>query len=308
MARKLAGLLASAPVISWPVVRLIRETMLKDSQQVHVAEVFLGGLLKSLKEIEVDTEPDYVQYGFIDGVRELLVDSVPSIYVLNVVEEVSKFVAKKLGLSLEEFAAVLRNPELSSDSKVVEQVILFAMITAKILRQLGGEYVRVAEQLDNSRSGKKEKAKPTQKISPKSSQSLKDEKNKVKPTQKISPKFSQSLSNEKVEAKIQEALEKQVSRLDLRNDEISSIPESIGKLTNLTSLSLSGRQLETVPESISKLTKLTSLYLSGGQLETVPESISKLTKLTSLYLSVRQLRTVPESIGNFTNLTRLYMR
>lgn len=145
MARKLAGLLASAPVISLPVVRLIRETMLQDSQQVHVAEVFLGGLLKPLSEIEVDTEPDCVQYSFIDGVRELLIDSVPTSSVLNVVEEVSKFVAKKLGLSLEQFAAVLRNPEEISDSKVVEQVQPFAMVTAEILRCLGGKYEKFAD-------------------------------------------------------------------------------------------------------------------------------------------------------------------
>ena len=150
MARKLAGLLASAPVISLPVVRLIRETMLKDSQQVHVAEVFLGGLLKPLTDIEVDTDPNYVQYDFIDGVRELLVDSVPSSYVLNVVEEVSKFVAKKVGLSLSDFAAVLRNPEQVSDRKLVEQVQPFAMVTAQILRSLGGEYEKFAAQITPS--------------------------------------------------------------------------------------------------------------------------------------------------------------
>lgn len=147
MARKLAGLLASAPVISLPVVRLIRETMLPESQQVHVAEVFLGGLLKPLSEIEVDTDPNYVQYGFINGVRELLVDSVPTSSVLNVVEEVSKFVAKKVGLSLSDFAAVLRNPEEIDDIEVIEQVQPFAMVTAEVLRRLGGEYEKVAEKL-----------------------------------------------------------------------------------------------------------------------------------------------------------------
>ena len=83
--------------------------MLKDSQRIHVAEVFLGRLLKPLTDIEVDTDPNYVQYDFMDGVRELLVDSEPSSYVLNVVEEVSKFIATKVSLSLKEFAAVLKN-------------------------------------------------------------------------------------------------------------------------------------------------------------------------------------------------------
>ncbi|MCA6622975.1 MAG: hypothetical protein IM542_10470, partial [Pseudanabaena sp. M165S2SP1A06QC] len=91
MARKLAGLLAAAPVISLPIVRLIQETLLRDAQQVHVAEVFLGGLLKPLSEINSETNPNYVQYEFMDGVRALLADSVPSGYVLNVVDEVSKY-------------------------------------------------------------------------------------------------------------------------------------------------------------------------------------------------------------------------
>ncbi|MGM3307211.1 SAV_2336 N-terminal domain-related protein [Anabaena sp. WFMT] len=148
MARKLAGLLASAPVISLPIVRLIRESLLKDSQQVHVAEVFLGGLLKPLSEINADTNPDYVQYEFMDGVRELLVDSVPSEYVLNVVDEVSKYVAKKVGLSLEDFAAVLRNPQEVRDSGIVEEVGCFATVTAQVLRGLGGEYVKLAKELE----------------------------------------------------------------------------------------------------------------------------------------------------------------
>ncbi|MEB3220431.1 MAG: SAV_2336 N-terminal domain-related protein, partial [Nostocales cyanobacterium 94392] len=148
MARKLAGLLASAPVISLPIVRLIREALLKDSQQVHVAEVFLGGLLKPLSQINADTNPDYVQYEFMDGVRELLIDSVPSKYVLNVVDEVSKYVAKKAGLSLENFAAVLRNPQQIRDSEIADNIAYFATVTAEVLRSLGGEYARIAEDLE----------------------------------------------------------------------------------------------------------------------------------------------------------------
>lgn len=148
MARKLAGLLASAPVISLPIVRLIRETLLKDSQQVHVAEVFLGGLLKPLSEINADTNPDYVQYDFMEGIRELLLDSVPSQYILNVVDEVSKYVAKKAGLSLEDFAGVLKNPQQVGDSEIVEETGCFATVTPKILRRLGGKYAKVAEDLE----------------------------------------------------------------------------------------------------------------------------------------------------------------
>ncbi|MFM9264953.1 SAV_2336 N-terminal domain-related protein [Tychonema sp. BBK16] len=159
MARKLAGLLAAAPVISLPIVRLIQRTLLKESQQVHVAEVFLGGLLKPLSEINAETNPDYVQYEFMDGVRQLLVDSVPSGYVLNVVDEVSKDVAKNLGLSLEDFAAVLRNPQQVRDSEIAGDVGYFATVTAQVLRRLGGEYARFANSLENNIANEKEIAK-----------------------------------------------------------------------------------------------------------------------------------------------------
>ncbi|GGA17779.1 SAV_2336 N-terminal domain-related protein [Okeania sp. KiyG1] len=151
MARKLAGLLAAAPVISLPVVRLIRGALLPESLQVNVAEVFLGGLLKPLSEIKVETHPDDVLYGFMDGVRELLIDSMPSEWVLQVVDKVSEYVAERVGLSLEDFAAVLRREKKVEDSGVVEEVGYFATVTAQVLRRLGGEYEKVAEELEREK-------------------------------------------------------------------------------------------------------------------------------------------------------------
>jgi AAA-like domain/Effector-associated domain 10 len=150
MARKLAGLLAAAPVISLPIVRLIQETLLKESQQVHVAEVFLGGLLKPLSEINPETNPNYVQYEFIDGVRELLADSVPLGYQGDIFDAVSKYMARKMGLSLEEFAAVLRNPQQVLDGEMASEVEYFATMTPHILRQWGGKYMKFAEELERN--------------------------------------------------------------------------------------------------------------------------------------------------------------
>ncbi len=148
MARKLAGLLSASPVISLPVVRLIQETMLKDSLQVNVAEVFLGGLLKLLSEINAQTNPDYMLYEFWDGVRNFLVDSVPSTYVLTILDKVSEYVAKKAGLSLEEFTAVLKQEKVVNDSHVIESIDYFATVTAQVLRRLGGEYAEFADKLE----------------------------------------------------------------------------------------------------------------------------------------------------------------
>ncbi|MDY7004722.1 MAG: leucine-rich repeat domain-containing protein, partial [Cyanobacteriota bacterium] len=95
------------------------------------------------------------------------------------------------------------------------------------------------------------------------------------------------------------------TRLDLRSNQLTTLPESISQLTNLTWLYLHGNKLTTLPESISQLTNLTWLYLHGNKLTTLPESITQLTNLTWLNLHNNQLTTLPESITQLTNLTQL---
>jgi hypothetical protein len=148
MARRLAGLLAAAPVISLPVVRIIQERLLAESRQVHVAEMFLGGLLKPLVEITAQTNVDAVQYEFLDGVRDVLLESVRTSETVNVLNEVSQFVAERLGLSIDAFMAVLRSPQQIEDQELVGTARPFAIVTAQVLRQLGSEYMPFAEELE----------------------------------------------------------------------------------------------------------------------------------------------------------------
>jgi hypothetical protein len=150
MARKLASLLASAPIINLPIVRIVQDSLLKDSRQVHVAEVFLGGILDQVTEVHLDTKPYNIQFDFVKGVRELLLESIPEAEIKDVVNEVSDFVAETIGLTLEEFVAVLRNPEKSNNTELVNKSRPFARVTAQILRRLGGEYSRFAQQLEQN--------------------------------------------------------------------------------------------------------------------------------------------------------------
>ncbi|MCT7973432.1 SAV_2336 N-terminal domain-related protein [Laspinema olomoucense] len=149
--RKLAGLLAAAPVITLPVVRLIQETLLKESLPVHVAEVFLGGLLNPISAIDIDTDPDLVQYDFMPGVRELLLESVPVDETVSVIDEVSEYIADKFKFdSAKDFVdAILKNPQQLGDGPVQENAISFARVTAQILRSLGGAYIEFAEELES---------------------------------------------------------------------------------------------------------------------------------------------------------------
>jgi formylglycine-generating enzyme required for sulfatase activity len=143
-ARQLAGLMAASPV-SVSVVHLIQQTLLPDSTQIHVAEVFISGLLKRIPIFRQDN-PDYITYEFIDGVRELLRDFVPSNKQISVIDKLSEFIAKALNLSRDKFEAqILKYQE---NDALEKQIRPFAELKAQVLRQLGGDYSLEAEKLE----------------------------------------------------------------------------------------------------------------------------------------------------------------
>jgi len=180
IARRLAGLMAAVPV-SLPVVYLIQETLLPESRQVHVAEVFMSGLLQPQSDVggvgakhlgdnlsqkpkvynpnaspsdSWETNPgsdQIVQYEFVEGVRNLLVDSVPIPDVDAVLEKVSQYIARRAGLSMNNFAALL-SPHAKWDKATEKEVMPFARIATQVLRRLGGEYAALAEQLERQSS------------------------------------------------------------------------------------------------------------------------------------------------------------
>ena len=93
--------------------------------------------------------------------------------------------------------------------------------------------------------------------------------------------------------------------LVISGDSLTSLPESIGNLTNLQTLRIWGKSLTTLPESIGSLINLQSLGIGGDSLTTLPESIGNLTNLQKLDISYSSFTTLPESIGNLTNLQKL---
>jgi formylglycine-generating enzyme required for sulfatase activity len=144
MARRLAGLLAACPVVSLPIVRMIQDAMLTQSQQVHVAEVLLSGMFRLATPIEADTSPDEIEYKFYDeGIRQILLDSTPAPDTFSVL---SKWIDRRIGKSLDDFIAILQDPQ--SNSALVERSQPFAGVAIEVLKRQGGRYARFAVDLE----------------------------------------------------------------------------------------------------------------------------------------------------------------
>jgi hypothetical protein len=139
-AQKLAAYLASVP-LDLSVMNVVQKLMLPESQQIHLAEVFLGGLLKR------EQNKDWVEYEFHEGVRDLLLDTVILADAVYILTRVSDFVEKHIGKNLD-FLALLANPCLTEGIKLNKETRPFAEIGAKILRRLGGKYEALAKILE----------------------------------------------------------------------------------------------------------------------------------------------------------------
>ena len=109
------------------------------------------------------------------------------------------------------------------------------------------------------------------------------------------------------ERRIQAALESNATDLDLSKLGLTTIPESLEQLINLTWLNLSYNQLTVLPESLGQLINLTWLDLSYNQLTVLPESLGQLINLTWLGLPENQLTVLPESFGQLINLEILIL-
>jgi len=172
MARELASLLAAAPVVNLPIVRLIRRTLLRELQPVHVAEVFLGGILHPQGLITPETNPDEIQYQFIgdvstdesETIRSLFLKDSPTAKSVQIVTVISRYFAQRLGKNLKQFYGLLKQPDALK--QVQRETVKefepehFAEITTHILKQLGGAYVRLAEEIEAGWQSKSVEATP----------------------------------------------------------------------------------------------------------------------------------------------------
>ena len=95
--------------------------------------------------------------------------------------------------------------------------------------------------------------------------------------------------------------------LSLNNNEFLSLPESIVNLASLEQLFLASNQITSLPDSIGNLINLKEMVISYNRIENLPQSIGSLVSLEQLWTQQNQLVDLPQSIGNLSQLQRLYL-
>ena len=135
-AQKLAGLMAAAPV-SPSIVNLIRQTLLPEAKPVHVAEVYMGGLI----EVQRDRE-----YDFILDVRDILLDTISATSIEQVLDTISGYISERLNLNTRSFEALL-SINFEGNAEVKGMVVPFARVAEQTLRRMGREYAVVVDRI-----------------------------------------------------------------------------------------------------------------------------------------------------------------
>jgi hypothetical protein len=140
---QLAILLAAAP-LRLPIMRLVQKAFLPASKQVHLAEVFSSGLLQRDRQVEATSDPDSIHYDFLPDVRDALLSTGRLMDAVQVQRVVSEYIRERFGQVLD-FQAVLLDPAWFDQTPLDPQIQPFAMVTADVLRRLGGAYAAAAD-------------------------------------------------------------------------------------------------------------------------------------------------------------------
>ena len=86
----------------------------------------------------------------------------------------------------------------------------------------------------------------------------------------------------------------------MENNQLKSFPKS-------NELYSSGNQLTSLPESFGNLSNLRNLFLEHNQLTSLPKKFGNLNKLHFFFIYNNQLTSLLDSFGDLENLTGFYM-
>ncbi len=93
--------------------------------------------------------------------------------------------------------------------------------------------------------------------------------------------------------------------LDLSDNSLTQIPESIGLLKQLRVIDVARTRIKALPDSICELSNLEELRINGNRITALPESIGLLKQLRVINMVSNCIERLPDSIGELSNLKEL---
>jgi len=100
---------------------------------------------------------------------------------------------------------------------------------------------------------------------------------------------------------------KNVTKIDLSNKNLASIPNEIFELKNLKKLILRNNNISVIPAQIEKLKRLETLDLSGNKISNFYAKLCTLKNLKILNLNNNKIKSLPLQIQNLKNLISLHL-
>ncbi len=90
-----------------------------------------------------------------------------------------------------------------------------------------------------------------------------------------------------------------------KRKKVKTIPESIGRLSNLFEIDVSDNNISTLPDSLFNLMNLTYLRLDNNNISSLSSRIKNLKKIKFIYFSNNPLKKIPETICELNKLESL---
>jgi Leucine-rich repeat (LRR) protein len=90
--------------------------------------------------------------------------------------------------------------------------------------------------------------------------------------------------------------------INLSNNQLSILPESISELRKLRKLALKNNRFSTFPGAVLKMKRLRWLSISENQIELIPEEIGTLKHLKTLFIDNNRIKFIPNSLLQFEGL------
>ncbi|GHJ37779.1 FxSxx-COOH system tetratricopeptide repeat protein [Streptomyces sp. TS71-3] len=148
---RLATHLAAA-VLEPRLVRDVQRKLVPEAQPVHLAELFLSGLVEQPQHDESQGAAPHVPLDFVDGAREALLSSAMRTDTARVLSSVSDFYGAR-SEAARGLHGVLLAPEAVPDPPLTAETLPFVRVELAVLRALSGPYLLRAHRISAALEG-----------------------------------------------------------------------------------------------------------------------------------------------------------